>query len=206
MSGILNVMLADNAAAAATTTTWNPSDKDAGTTLSNGNLTAAGTADAKSMVRAIASASSGKKFWKIHVDAFNGVAQAQIGVADASASLVGAVGDSAHGVGIQQDGTVRINGGTSNGGNVWTTGDDVYIAIDISLNLFWFKVNSGNWNDNSLGPTDPSAGTGGFDISARTAGALYAAVSSGRFGSGGTFDVFTADFSGSGAPSGFSAP
>lgn len=202
--GAISGRAALDAAAAVATTTWNPSDKDAGVTLSGGNLIASGTADAKAAVRAIASASSGKKFWKVTATTINSLGQAHIGAMDASAALNGAVGDSTHGVGIDQvSGSVLINGGSIGGGDPWAVGNDVFIAIDIPNNLFWFKVNSGFWNAN---PTfDPATGVGGFDMSGRAAGALFAAVSSGRFGSGGTFDVFTADFSGSGAPSGFGA-
>lgn len=61
------------------------------------------------------------------------------------------------------------------GGNVWASGtqqatfesygdgDVIGIAVDFNAQLVWFRVNSGNWNNN--GSANPATGTAGFDYS-----------------------------------------
>jgi len=46
-------------------TTWSTTDKSSTITLSNGNLTAAGSASASQSVRSTTSKSSGKVYWEV---------------------------------------------------------------------------------------------------------------------------------------------
>lgn len=50
---------------AITPTTWNPADKEAGVTLSNGNLTATSGGSNNGPVRSVFGASSGKWYWEL---------------------------------------------------------------------------------------------------------------------------------------------
>ena len=74
--------------------TWNPSDKHADITLSNGNLTAANSVGGYKGVRATLGVTSGQHYWEITVDA--GI-NLFIGVADSSADLGDILGNDAHG-------------------------------------------------------------------------------------------------------------
>lgn len=68
---------------AVTPTTWNPSDKGAGVTLSGANLTA--SCDAGSSVRSVFGATSGKYYWELTYP--SGISGILVGVATSSANL-----------------------------------------------------------------------------------------------------------------------
>lgn len=98
--------------ALAGTTTWNPSDKSANITLSNGNLTATAvtTTSTWRSCRATTSLTTGKAYFELQaatVDSSNGWMG---GVANATASLAGFVGSDLNGIGYQSQGTVYKNG------------------------------------------------------------------------------------------------
>lgn len=61
-------------------TTWDPADKAAGVTLSNGNLTASYTDYSSSQVRASVGKSSGKWYWEVRIDYRNTNSALNIGV------------------------------------------------------------------------------------------------------------------------------
>lgn len=85
--------------------TWNPSDKHADITLSNGNLTATGATGVKA-VRSTIGVASGKHRFEIAVQTpYNAMA----GVGDASASLSNYVGSDTHGWGLGSDGYLQHN-------------------------------------------------------------------------------------------------
>lgn len=192
MSGILSVLLGDNAAAAgAATTTWNPADKDAAITLSPSNLTAAGPSNAFTGVRAVASASSGKKYWEIHADTINATSQISSGLGIATSSLSFPAGYTS-GVSWFNTGLIYVNGvSTTNVGLSWAQGDTLCFAVDIGANFIWFRTNGGNWNNDPV--ASPAIGNLGIDISTRGAGALFAMATVGTSGASGN-DVFTANF------------
>lgn len=174
------------------TTTWNPSDKDAAISLSNGNLTATGVSTAFSGVRAVASASSGKKYWEIHVDTLNATSQVSTGMGIATTSFSFPAGYT-DGASWFSTGAIYVSGvNTVNTGLSWAQGDTLCLAVDISNNLLWVRVNGGSWNN---GTDDPATAVGGINISTRGAGALFAIANVGTSGVSGN-DVFTANFGG----------
>jgi hypothetical protein len=168
------------------TTTWNPSDKNAGIALTNGNLTATrsgGSGDAG--VRSIASTSTAKVYWEITADTLTNTNNA-FGVANSTWNLTWVDGS--------------FNNAGSWGLNAllpYASGDVIGVALDATARKVWYRVNGGSW-----GPSgDPAAGTGGRDISTLT-GALYALVFSNPNGDGHTANFGATAYANS-APSGF---
>ncbi|MEO3389509.1 SPRY domain-containing protein [Mesorhizobium sp. CAU 1741] len=138
--------------------TWNPSDKDAAISLSNGNLTASliGISAARG-ARATNSASSGRVYWEITTDAGN----PYVGLGNAAAptnTYPGNANDD--GMGYQNNGSVRKNG-TVAVLDSYTTGDVIGVLVDIDNLKVYFSKN-GVWQNSA----DPDAGTGGIDTMA----------------------------------------
>jgi hypothetical protein len=138
--------------------TWNPLDKAAGVTLSNGNLTAGPTGG---RVRANTSASTGKFYYECEVLTIQAGTNAPgVGVATAALSLASAsglwfpasVGSSAYPGGAN----AFCNTGSPVALNVPFSVNDVWgVAVDIDTGRLWFSrggvfCNAGN----------PAAGTG----------------------------------------------
>lgn len=185
---------------AASTTTWDPSNESSNISLTNSNLTATNSNIPKSVVKSTSSAASGKKFWKITVNDIDLGAGQRLGVANASAPLDGTdLGDDANSCGYCADGTVSCNG-TNVGASIstYTTGDVISVAFDIDNGKIWFKVNSGNWNND--GSADPATNTNGKAVA--TTGPFFAALSLRFFGVGASSQM-TADFAPASPPSGF---
>jgi hypothetical protein len=152
---ILWALLAD--AGPTTYATWNPSDKTAGITLSNGNLTAAGPNSGSQYdhVRANVGKSSGKYYFEITVD--DDSYMCGIGVCSATTSF--STGDW---LARQSDGWEYTSDGYF-GNNVgswksappsYTTGDIISLAIDLDNGKIWWGKN-GTWLDSG----DPANGT-----------------------------------------------
>jgi hypothetical protein len=72
-------------------------------------------------------------------------------------------GNDNHSMGYCSDGTIWYNGGQYLSGlSTWTDGDVIDIAVNLTNNTMWVRVNSGFWdNDDSH---DPSSNIGGFEI------------------------------------------
>ena len=168
-------------AVAAATTGWNASDKSANITLSNGSppLTVTSGTGTYESVRSIASASSGKVHWQLHLDsAVGGTSGFVQGFCTASHSLATVLGFSDHSFGWAASGVLlQDSSGVGNIGATWTTGDWISFALNIPAKLFWVRINGGNWlaADGSTG--DPVAGTNGIDFSGMAAFTLFAACS-----------------------------
>lgn len=131
------------------TTTWNPSDKGAAVTLSNGNLTAAygsGTGAA----RATTSKSSGKWYWECTYggNPDNG----QLGISDGSAN-VSTFADSTHS-NVYYAGTGGFYGSGTAYGATYTAGDIIGVALDMDNGKLFFAKNN-TWQNSG----DPVAGT-----------------------------------------------
>jgi hypothetical protein len=151
-------------------TTWNPSDKAAGITLSNGNLTAAANTTAYDVVRAVKGLSSGKWYWEVHFDSGSFSA---VGIATASASLSSNLGSDANGWGYNYSGTVLNNGSTLVTVSSYAIGDYVNVAFDADAGKLYFGKN-GTWQNSAV----PSSGTGAV-ATGLTSGPYYAAFSNG---------------------------
>lgn len=156
------------AATAATLLTWNPADKNASITLSDGNKTATATA-AFQMVRGTIGKSSGK--WYFEVTCTGALTFGTVGIAQASSSLSSFAGGETTSYGIATNFVYTNFVSTSIDGTI-TAGDVVGVAVDLDAGKIWFAennawVNSGN----------PGAGTGA--IYSGLSGTYYPADSPG---------------------------
>lgn len=156
----------------ASLTTWNPSDKSTDVTLSNGNLTA--TTDqgfSLACTRSIASHSTGKYFASFTVNDVTGASA--LGIANGTKSLTGAPGGDLNSCGcLVENGNVSVNSGGIGTAAAMSNNDIIDMAVDLSAELIWFRVNGGNWNNS--GAANPATGAGGFDFSGANAGPWYA--------------------------------
>lgn len=147
-------------------TTWNPSDKSGGITLSGGNLVATATATGNQGVRAADRQVSGKYYWEI-TPAVNVTNQA-VGITNGAISI-GSI-QSSGGVGsvgcayCNNAGGVFVDGSASLGSiGTWVVGTVIGIALDLDHRLIWFRLGSaGNWNGSA--GASPAAGVGGFSV------------------------------------------
>jgi hypothetical protein len=118
--------------------TWNPSDKNAGITLSNGDLTASFSANNQA-VRATLGKSAGKWYWECYVQA--GIF---VGIGTDAASLSAHVGATATGWSYYGSGggtTKYTNGILSVYGAAFTTGDTIGVALDMDAGTIVFYKN-----------------------------------------------------------------
>jgi hypothetical protein len=168
------------ASAPPATTTWNPADKGADITLTNGNLTATDNnvpAGNFMSVRAIASHSSGKFYYETTTTTVGGTS-ALPGMGNSTASLTAFLGADANAVSFWPSGTVDINNTIVTTIQTWATGDTVGIAVDLTAQLIWFQTThlgvAGNWNNS--GTANPATGVGGVSISTMAAGPYFPMV------------------------------
>ena len=159
-------------APAVTYATWNPADKDAGITLSGGNLTAVNNTANKS-VRATIGKTTGKWYWEV---TNNVVAENDIGIANASMSLATYVGSDANGAGYDSaDGKIyKNNTAVATGGATYGVPDIIGIALDVDAGTVKFYKN------NTLQYTYTYGFTG--TIYPATGGFIIAASSTANFG------------------------
>ena len=187
---------------AASSITWNPSDKHADITLTGSDLIAtrstAYDATWKGVRGTGAGRSTGKYCFQVTVTSPN---ISIIGIGNASAILTGnptAVGNADH-IGWASSGT--FIGATASGPiAAYVNGDVLTICVDLTAKLFWGRVGSGNWNNN--GSADPATGTGGVNMN----GGGYALNAGPYFPLAYLYvqnAAFTADFAPASPPSGF---
>lgn len=162
-AGTLLLLGAGPGSSVSSVVTWNPSDKSANVTLSNGNLTAASSTNSNSTVRSTTSHSTGKYYFEftssdVITDTTNG-----IGLANGSQSLSGAIGDATtNGVGCFFAGNGVLYNNTNLGSCTTFVGSSIgNVAVDIGAGLYWARSNKlANWNNN--GAANPSSGSGGW--------------------------------------------
>ena len=119
--------------------TWNPSDKDADVTLSNGNLTAHNAAGGT--VRATIGVSSGKWYWEVNIDDASG--GVLLGVANGTAALGDFVGSDANGWGYYSlDGHKFNNGADAAYGATYTTNAVIGVKLDMDSGTIEFLKNN----------------------------------------------------------------
>jgi hypothetical protein len=113
--------------------TWNPADKAAGVTLSNGNLTAASSLGA---VRATFGKSSGKWYWEVLTQAVGG----DIGIANGTSTIASYCGQQANQWGYDNDGKIYSGGTGGAYGATYTNGARIGIALDLDGGTCtWYK-------------------------------------------------------------------
>lgn len=169
------------------TTTWNPSDKDAAITLSNGNLTAACTlAASTSAVRSVRGVSSGTYYWELTINTAN--QRELVGVMDGASSIAALLGSTATSYGyFGFDGQKRNNGSFAAYGAAFTNNDVISVLLDMDAGTLTFWKN---------GVTQGQAFSG-------LTGTLHAAFGG---GSGSFTEQVTANFGASGTPFAYARP
>lgn len=134
-------------------TTWNPADKNANITLSNGDLTATVSVSAWCSLRAKIGKSSGKWYWEVTIDV--NTWYHTIGVGTLSASLNLDPGGDVNGYGyFGTTGRKKHNGSVTDYGANYAPGDIIGVALDLDNGKIWFSKN-GVWQASG----DPAAGT-----------------------------------------------
>lgn len=121
-----------------TPTTWNPSDKNASITLSNGNLTAACSSGGSGGVRSVVGVSSGKWYWELTVNGSN--AREIVGSADSAYPLANVLGNSSNSYGyFAADGNKRNNSVSSAYGATFGINDVISVLLDMDVGsiIFW---------------------------------------------------------------------
>jgi hypothetical protein len=169
-------------------------------TISNGNLTATTNGANYGLARSLISESSGKYCIEVTATTVSAVND-QIGIINASEALTGVyLGEDANGLGYFETGPVAINGVTIGTAAAFTMGSVIDQCVDFGAQLYWARVNGGNWNNS--GSANPATGAGGFSTASLNAGPYYVAVGFEFVAS----DTITANFTSSPTyayPSGF---
>lgn len=195
-------MVFASTAGGAAPTAWKPADAAGNVTFANSNLTVGVNTNSRGNVRSVASHSTGKYYYEITLSAAPASYDTCIGAGNSTASLTNGPGspDTNSIAYYNGDPIVYIAaGGTNNTGVTPVQGNVLGMAIDLTNNRVWVRVNSGNWNGSAL--ADPATNTGGYDISAIT-GPFYALTTIGET-SAGTTANFGATSYANAAPSGF---
>jgi hypothetical protein len=176
-----------------TYTTWNPADKSASVTLSNGDLTFASAASNQG-VRATTGKSSGKYYFECTFTAMGGY----LGLAQTTTPFNGTT----NAVGVTPgSGWIQVNG--SSVINIGGLPSPVAVAVDLGAKKIWFRASpSGNWNGNAS--YDPATNVGGVDITTVAGAALYPAVIVVLSTNGGTANFGASAFTGA-VPAGFTS-
>lgn len=129
---------------------------------------------------AISSAAEGTR-WVTGPTYFEMVATAVTGVVGVGlASFTFGHGAAALGTGLlnlvyNSNGQVRFNNTTLTTISNFTTGDRISVAYHPALQLIWFKVNAGSWNND--GSADPATFVNGIDVSGFSGGQASPACS-----------------------------
>ena len=142
--------------------------------FSNSNLTVTalvgmgtGNANQECMVVGTETVTAGNKaMFSVNVTQTAGIGYCGVGLANYSENLQQYVGYSNNSIGYYDDGRVFVNGDTVASLDTFNEGGIVDITVDVDAALIWFRVSGGPWNGDA--GNDPSAGTGGLDISALT--------------------------------------
>lgn len=139
--------------------TWNPADKTANITLSNGNMTAAGSSGFHS-VRSTTTKTS-DVYFEATVNAVSGGKTTGVGI-QSTGALPGFIGGDATGVCFFAGAAVYYNGAATGYGDGLGVGDVMSVCYSPSLKRIWFGDNG------SYQVGDPVARTGGIDVSGIT--------------------------------------
>lgn len=140
--------------------TWNPSDKGAAVTLSNGDKTMALTSN-NDCVRGTDGKTSGKWYWEITVDSFSGASGPGIGVANGSAGLTASFAVANAWCYYSQNGNKYDEGSGSAYGATFTSGAVIGVALDVDAGTVEFFKNGssqGVWTPGLTGTIYPFVG------------------------------------------------
>jgi hypothetical protein len=146
-------------------TTWNPSDKAAGITLSGSNLIATNVGGGIFAVRTVGRQVAGKFYWEYTCTTWVGTGG--IGVVGQSFPISGTHlnNNAQHSTtSLDRTGNCYVNGTVQGGISFGTlAGVVVCVALDLNARLIWYRVGAaGNWNAGAS--NNPATGVGGVAI------------------------------------------
>lgn len=185
ISRVFSITVTDEAEAEFT---WNPADKHADVSLSNGNLTASKPTDTSGSGYSDVRGTVGKSADKWHFEITNVAALPTPGLANASAGLETFPGEDNNSIGVFAADGIYI-GGVMVAPMVGAAPAVYAIEIDRTANLFWVAFDDGDWNEDA--GADPATGAVGIDISA-ISGELFPIIS--LYNAAPTGDVATINF------------
>jgi hypothetical protein len=133
-------------------TSWNSSDKSANITLTNSNLTAAGTVAGFSSVRAVASHSTGKFYYEIHLDTNPSGEDVIAGITNSTFNVSGGnfVGQDNNGIGFDPDASLTWLNNVNVAAPHGVINDVLGIAVDIGGTTFQCNINGGAFTSRSF--------------------------------------------------------
>jgi hypothetical protein len=195
------------------TTTWNPADKNANITLSNGNLTATSSGASTTAVRSTSSFSSGKVYFEITLSTVQ--TNIAVGFANSTESLtpssgIGADNNALGFYAVSPAQAVYLNASNlSNGTVASSNGDIVYFAIDFTAQKVWvssavMRGASTPWNNAAIGSQNPSSSTGGLSFATMAAGPYFIIFNDSTGGAVSVLNTGATAFNGT-LPTGYSA-
>lgn len=118
---------------------WNPADAALALSFSADNLTATNTNNLPSNVRGTLGHTSGKYHFEILSVTGGLFEHANLGVADATASLTAATGTNTHSIRVQDNGGVFFNGSSIGPVDIWTAGDTIALEVDLGTSQLWVQ-------------------------------------------------------------------
>lgn len=155
-------------------TTWNPSDKNANVSLSNGNLTTTGAANQQGSIRGVAGRTSGKCYWEVTLTTTgsgSGTGLANINAVLANLTTASAA-NSTGCAWINYSGAIYIDGSSVLAMGAVADGTVVCMALDIDNKRMWFRLGAaGQWNGS--GTANPATNVGGLTVPFGAALAAY---------------------------------
>ena len=167
--------------------TWNPLDKNASTSLSDGNLYL--TPSASSSSRATFGVSSGLWYYECTVGSVS-TNTIIFGYADSLHPTNTYPGTNTTGFGVSYygyNGSVIINYSSVATLSAATQGDIIGVAVDLTNDKIWFSKN-GTWM--GTGTQDPNTNQGGIDISSRGTRTILPIAGSGTPAAGASYFNF----------------
>lgn len=184
-------------AAGGATTTFDPSNKGTGLSLSGGNLTATVTTNSWYLARTITSHASGKYYAEFTVVTGSGGANAiGVGLGTSSANLNDYLGSDANAVSYYGgDGAVYFNGSAFNTFGTYGNAAVVGEAMDVSNGRLCYTIDGTHWQNDNTNLTCPTLGTNAINISTFSPSTLYMYVSLNKANAGNA--VITGNFGGS---------
>lgn len=201
---------------AATTTTWNPSDKSSNIVLSNGNLTATLTSAAQGAVRSTTSIASGKVYFEATLTQTSTASAANYSIGIVTQSYVlnvaTGIGGDLNSIGVYplfQMQTYLNNTVFDQGNAQDVTADVLRFAVDLTRKLFWWSstkmIAQGNaWNNRTIANSNPATGIGGDSMAGMSSGPYFVAYCDGFMPSACTANFGSSAFAGT-IPAGFTA-
>ena len=169
--------------------TWNSAVNPTFSTYSNGNNTWACSGctgpNNTSNTRGTQSRASGQYYFEMTVTDDSNTCCYQGGLSTAALGANDALGDNTNnGVGYGVAGAVQINNVTITTIATYTNANVIGVAVDLSAHRIWFRVGTGNWNNNATFSPVVGSQSGGIDISGISSGTLFPGIST--FGGNGT--------------------